>query len=239
MTAIDEVGRLQAVLRAVPASSRRTSSTIRWRRRRRRPSGWRSLRARGECQIGAHLHPWVTPPYAEPLGRRTATRATSAPISSATRSRGCKRRDRRAPRRDAARVQGRPLRVRPDDRGRRSRRSASTWTSASIRTWTYRSDGGPSFEGFDAGAGVVRRARAGCSKLPCTTGFVGRGAARRARRCTARRRRRWLQPLRAVGILARSGHAEQGHAVARRQHARRDEGADRDAVRATACARSR
>jgi hypothetical protein len=71
VTAIDEVGRLQDVLarhRLLPtyvidypvASTKSSAERL------------GAYARRGECQIGAHLHPWVSPPYTETLGQRAS-----------------------------------------------------------------------------------------------------------------------------------------------------------------------
>src|SRR5262249_38096731 len=71
VTAIDEVGRLQDVLR--PYKLKPTyvidypvATTPESARRLARFAG------KDECRIGAHLHPWVNPPATEPLSRPTS-----------------------------------------------------------------------------------------------------------------------------------------------------------------------
>src|SRR5262249_22714330 len=69
VTAIDEVWRLQDVVAPFglkptyvidyPVATTASSATR-----------LAEIAHRGECQIGAHLHPWVNPPFDEPLGAR-------------------------------------------------------------------------------------------------------------------------------------------------------------------------
>ena len=67
----------------------------------------------------------------------------------------------------------------------------------------FRADGGPSFEGFSAEPSYFGKRRR-LLELPCTMGFVGAGAAHGSD-APSRGLDRWLEPLRAVGILARIG----------------------------------
>jgi hypothetical protein len=67
----------------------------------------------------------------------------------------------------------------------------------------FTSDEGPSFEGFEPRPGLFGERRR-LMELPCTTGFVG--AARRMGPALHRAASApWLAPVRAVGILARTG----------------------------------
>ena len=67
----------------------------------------------------------------------------------------------------------------------------------------FTADGGPTFEGFEPVLSVFGEERR-LLELPCTTGFVGA-----ARRFGSRLHRAasagWLEPFRAVGVLARTG----------------------------------
>ena len=71
VTAIQEVGLLQAVLakyRVVPTyvidyPVATTPSSV---------ARLGEFAARGECHIGAHLHPWVNPPYVETVNARNS-----------------------------------------------------------------------------------------------------------------------------------------------------------------------
>ena len=202
VTAIDEVGRLQDVLRpyklkptyvidypvaSTPASARRLARFAREGRvpHRRSPPSLgesavhRAARSRDELRV-------------QP-GRRPRARED---FSAA-------RGDRRQSRRDAAGLQGRPVRLRPDDRGhargawlRRGRQRQSAHGLRERRRAVVR--------------GLRRRgpgsfgARRRLLEVPCTTAFVG--AARRLGATLHRAASAsWLQPFKAVGVLARTG----------------------------------
>ena len=201
VTAIDEVWRLQQLLapyRAVPTYviDYPVATT---------PSSARRLAeyaARGECQIGAHLHPWVNPPHDEQLGGR-ASYACNLGIDL--------ERAKISALKDAIVAH---LAVTP--RVYKAGRYGFGPTTAHVLDllgfdvdvsinphMDYRADGGPTFEALrpvPAWFGDDRR----LLEVPCTTGFTG--AARRFgpdlhRVASAD----WLRPVRAVGVLARSG----------------------------------
>ncbi len=216
VTAIDEVGRLQDVLR--PYKLKPTyvidypvASTPESARRLARFAG------KDECRIGAHLHPWVNPPATEPLGPATSYALQPGRRPRAREDFSAARGNRRQSRRDAAGLQGRPVRVRPDDRGHargawlrrgRERQSAHELSRATAARRSRASTSVPGSFG----------ARRQLLEVPCTTAFVG--AARRAGRDAAPR---------GVGVVAAAvqgrrrarphGRAQQDHAVARRQYA--------------------
>jgi hypothetical protein len=201
VTAIDEVDRLQAVLtprRVVPTyvvdhpvAATSTSAT--------RLS---AFARRGECQIGAHLHPWVTPPAVETLGphmsygfnlgadveRQKITRLRTAIVDQI----GVEPRVYKAGRYGFGQSTARTL----EDLGFDVDVSVNPHMD-------FTSDGGPSFVGFDARPawfGAGRR----MLEVPCTTGFIG--FARRLGESLHRTASTpWLASLRAVGVLARSG----------------------------------
>ncbi len=201
VTAIDEVGRLQDVLRphrvtptyvidypvaATTASARRLAQYA----------------ARGECEIGAHLHPWVNPPATEELSR---------PTSYACNLGADLEREKIAALRDAI-VANLGVRPRVYKAGRYGfgRTTAATLevlgfdVDVSVNPhMNYESDGGPSFEGFAPVPGFFGERRR-LLEVPCTTAFVG--AARRMGEALHRAASAsWLQPLRAVGVLSRTG----------------------------------
>ena len=223
VTAIAEVGRLQDVLApyglkptyvidypvAADAVVGRAAGGVR--------------AARASARSARICIPGCTPPFDEPLGAGDELRLQPGRRPRAREDRALQRRDRREPRR-ARRASTRPA---DTDSARRrrtlSRRSASTSTPASFRTWTFAARAGrPSRASTPRPGARSARARR-LLELPCTTGFVG--AARRmgeplhraasASLAAAAARRRHPGPDR---------RAEQGDAVARRQHARRDEG---------------
>jgi hypothetical protein len=201
VTAIDEVGRLQDVLRSYklkptyvidyPVAATASSS----RRLARFASN-------GECHIGAHLHPWVNPPATEPVGPRTSyacnlgldlERAKIAALhDTIVANLGVAPRVYKAGRYGFGRTTAEAL----------ERLGFDVDVSVNPHM-NYESDGGPSFEGFEPVPGFFG-ARRRLLEVPCTTAFVG--AARRLgeglhRAASAS----WLQPLRAVGVLARTG----------------------------------
>jgi hypothetical protein len=201
VTAIGEVGRLQAVLepRGVkptyvvdyPVAS--TSSSA---------ERLADLARRGKCDIGAHLHPWVNPPYDEPV-----TRATSY---------GCNLAGDLEVRKIGALKEAIETRLRVTPRSYKAGRYGFGRSSAQALErlgfdvdlsvsphLDHSHDGGPSFEGFHPSPGWFGAGRP-LLEVPCTIGFTG--PARRVgpglhRAASAA----WLRPFRAVGILARTG----------------------------------
>ena len=201
VTAIDEVGRLQDVLRpygikptyvidypvaATPSSATRLSDFCR----------------RGECEIGAHLHPWVNPPYTEPLGLRTSY-ACNLGVDL--------EREKISRLKDAIHDGlGVTARVYKAGRYGFGTTTAEVLESLSFDVdvsvnphMDFTGDGGPSFEGFEPVPSSFGRTRR-LLEVPCTTAFTG--AARRVgpglhRAASAK----WLEPFRAVGVLSRSG----------------------------------
>jgi hypothetical protein len=201
VSAIAEVGRLQRVLAEYRI---RPTYVIDYPVAATAASAERlgAMAARGECEIGAHLHPWVTPPFAEPLG----------PAASY----GCNldaglEREKIARLRDAIAAN---LRVVPAVY-KAGRYGFGPSTAASLEAlgfdvdasvnphMDFSTDGGPSFEAFGPSPGLFGRERA-LLELPCTTGFVG-AARRLGPRLHRAASARWLRPVRAVGVLARSG----------------------------------
>jgi hypothetical protein len=201
VTAIDEVGRLQDVLAAhglkptyvidYPVAATRSSSE--------RLAG---MAARRECFVGAHLHPWVSPPYDEPIERRFSYGCNLPPALE---------HDKIARLVEAIRgnvgVEPRVYKAGRYGFGPSTAQAIETLgfdVDGSVNPlMDFRSDGGPSFEHLTARPARFGRTRP-LLELPCTTGFVG--AARRAGRTLHRQASRpGLARFRAVGVLARSG----------------------------------
>ena len=162
----------------------------------------RALFASGNCVVGAHLHPWVNPPYTEPLTRANSfafnlgeaiEHAKLAELTSAIEGHiGVRPRIYKAGRYGFG-----PSTVRILER-------LDYTTDVSVNPlMDFSSEGGPDFERFDARPfwfGAGRR----MLEVPCTHGFAGF-------------LRRWGLPLhpfaetricraaRLTGILARSG----------------------------------
>ena len=201
VTAIQEVGRLQHVLTAYgvaptyvidyPVAT--TPSSV---------ARLGEFAVRGECHIGAHLHPWVNPPYVEELTRSTSYACNLGHDLE---------HDKIAQLRGAIIEHfGVVPRVYKAGRYGFGQTTAEILESlgfdvdASVNPhMDFRADGGPSFEGFSAEPSFFGKRRR-LLELPCTMGFVG--AARRMGPALHRAAStRWLEPLRAVGVLARSG----------------------------------
>jgi hypothetical protein len=160
------------------------------------------LARRGRCGIGAHLHPWVTPPFDEPLTPAMSFGCNLGPeIEEAkiTQLRG-------------AIVRNMGVQPRVYKAGRYGfgettagilERLEFQIDASVIPHMDFSNEGGPSFLGFSP-----RPARFGSERalleLPCTTGFTGvaRGFGESLHRVASAD---VLKPARAVGILARSG----------------------------------
>ena len=201
VTAIDEVGRLQDVLR--PYRIKPTyvidypvATTVESARRLARFAG------RDECQIGAHLHPWVNPPATEQLGPVTSyacnlgadlERAKISQLSEAIHTNlGVRPRVYKAGRYGFGRTTAEALETLGFD------------VDVSVNPhMDFRDDGGPSFEGFAATPGWFGKKRR-LLEVPCTTAFVGtaRHMGTTLHRAASAR---WLRSFKAVGVLARTG----------------------------------
>jgi hypothetical protein len=201
VTAIAEVGRLQSVLTpyrlkptylvdypvAVTASSADRLS---------------ELAGREECQIGAHLHPWVNPPYTESVGPRSSYACNLGPELERAKITSL--------RKAIGEHLGREVGCYKAGRYGFGRSTAQILETLGFDVdlsvnphMDFTADGGPTFEGFEPVLSVFGEQRR-LLELPCTTGFVGA-----ARRFGSRVHRavsaRWLEPFRAVGVLARTG----------------------------------
>jgi hypothetical protein len=169
------------------------------------PLGYEQLSAwanRGECIVGAHLHPWVTPPFDEPVtNANTFTCNLPPPLQDR------KVRELTAAIEEHVRVQPRTFKA--------GRYGIGMPTLDAIETLEYEVDvsvnpqmdyrpfEGPDFSGFDSRPFWFSR-RSQMLEVPCTHGYVGFG---RARGGPIRRlaERPFLKLFRLPGILARSG----------------------------------
>lgn len=201
VSAIAEVGRLQTVVRryglrptyvidypvaSTPASAVRMAE----------------LAARGECHIGAHLHPWVNPPYVERVETRNSYACNL----------GAELEGHKITELQSAIAANVGVTARSYKAGRYGFAASTAHIlerlgfdiDLSVNPhMNFTGDGGPSFEGFTPAPSVFGSTRR-LLEVPCTTGFVGA-----ARRLGAGLHRavsaRWLSPFRAVGVLAKSG----------------------------------
>ena len=184
--------------------------------------------ARGECHIGAHLHPWVNPPYVEAVNTRNSYACNLGATLEAEKITAL---------RDAI-GEHFGLRPRTYKAGRYGFGSTTAETlerlnfdiDASVNPhMDFSADGGPSFDGFAPVPSTFGRTRR-LLELPCTTGFAGaaRGIGPALHRA-------------ASAVLAETvpggwhpvpkRHAQQDHAHAGGKHAQRDVRADRRAGR--------
>jgi hypothetical protein len=201
VTAIQEVGRLQDVVEpyglkptyvvdypvaATPSSAGKLGEVA----------------ARGTCRIGAHLHPWVTPPFDEPLvpamsfGCNLGEPVEMAKIAhlqeAIVRNMSVQPRVYKAGRYGFGETTARIVEMR-----------GFTVDASVIPHMDFTPERGPSFAGFTPHPAQFGRSRA-LLELPCTTGFTGtaRSMGEPLHRAASAR---WLTPTRAVGILARTG----------------------------------
>lgn len=156
----------------------------------------------GECRIGAHLHPWVTPPFDEPLVPEMSFGCNlGEPIE-------------RAKIQELTGTIASAFNVRPRvyKAGRYGLGTSTVGILDSlgydvdtsvIPHMDFRAESGPSFLGFSPKPAMLGPARR-MLELPCTTGFVG-AVRRMGESLHGMASRPALEPLRAVGILARSG----------------------------------
>lgn len=156
----------------------------------------------GACDIGAHLHPWVTPPFNEPLTREMSFGCNlgesieRAKIENLT----------------AAIETNMSVRPRVYKAGRYGFGPSTASILESLRFdvdasviphMDFSSEAGPDYSGFTVKPGTFGHGRR-MLELPCTIDFIG--AARRAGESLHRAASSpLLERVRAVGILARSG----------------------------------
>lgn len=154
----------------------------------------------GRCAIGAHLHPWVTPPYDEPVtGPNSFTCNLPPALQRAKLTELC-----------AAITANTGVTPTVFKAGRYGVGPAlvDAFADTGITTdvsvnpcMDFTAEAGPDFTGFDSSPFWIDRAR-GLLEVPCTQGFVGWA---RARGLRLRRAAESLKALRAPGILARAG----------------------------------
>jgi hypothetical protein len=201
VTAIAELPRLQAVLEPYgvrptyvidyPVAATPASAAM-----------LRELSSAGRCDVGAHLHPWVSPPYSEPLGPKTSyacnlgldleldkiLRLKEAIVEHV----GVTPRVYKAGRYGFGPTTAEALEALDFD------------VDASVNPrMDFTADGGPSFEHFRPEPAFFGKRRR-LLELPCTTDYIGAArrigpALHRAASAPA------LERFRAVGLLARSG----------------------------------
>jgi hypothetical protein len=201
VTAIAEVGRLQKVVEPYKvkptyvvdypvAATASSSSTL------------AAVAAGGSCRIGAHLHPWVTPPFDEPLvpamsfGCNLGAAIERAKIAQLTDT--------------IVRNMNVTPKVYKAGRYGFGETTADTLEALNftvdasvIPHMDFRDESGPTFLGYSPAPGTFGRGRK-MLELPCTTGFIG--AARKSGEPLHRfASAAWLRPTRVIGILARAG----------------------------------
>jgi hypothetical protein len=197
VTAIQEAGRLQRLVAPYrlkptyvvdyPVASTSSSATT-----------LAEFASQGSCQIGAHLHPWVTPPFDEPLvpkmsfGCNLGLEIERAKITHL---------------KDAiVRYMGVEPRVFKAGRYGFGETTADilealdfTVDASVVPHMDFTNESGPSFSGYTPRPGRFGKARP-MLELPCTTGFIG--AARSMGESLHRAASAdWLKPTRAIGIM--------------------------------------
>jgi hypothetical protein len=155
------------------------------------------------CSIGAHLHPWVNPPFDEDVIARNSFACNLSPALEEAKIAAL----------GAAIRESFGIEPKSYKAGRYGLDAVSVET---LETLGYEIDlsvnphmdftplGGPSFKAFGAAPFFRSGARDGLFFLPCTMGFVGM-AGERGAELHALASRPALQPLKAVGILSRLG----------------------------------
>ena len=201
VTAIDEIGRLQrltAPYRLKPtyvidfpvATTRSSVDRL------------QEFVVRNECMIGAHLHPWVNPPYEEPLSRRTSYACNLGSDLEREKIRLLK---------DAISAHL-AVGVKAYKAGRYGFGPTTATTLEALDFdvdlsvnphMDYTDDGGPSFTALEPMPMFFGRDRM-LLEIPCTTGFTGIGR-HVGQRLHVMASAAWLEPLRTVGVLARTG----------------------------------
>ena len=162
----------------------------------------RALQARGTCEVGAHLHPWVNPPQVEaPLARHTylcnlpptLQREKLEHLTLAYREAfGCSPRSFKAGRYGI-----------DDNVAYELQQLGYTADSSPVAYTSFRDDEGPDFRHINNEPFVMVPPSAGRAALvtvPCSVAYTRRpfGVAHRLHGALSTR---WLRPLRAIGIL--------------------------------------
>jgi hypothetical protein len=162
----------------------------------------RGLYESGRCDIGAHLHPWVTPPFDEDVNRRNSFACNLHPALERAKLEGLTTAV-------AENIGIRPVVYKAGRYGLgaatvESLRALDYTVDTSINPlMDYSAEGGPNFEGFDARPFFFSDAP-DLLEIPCTHGFAG--FARRAGLPLHRAAGRPpLARLRMTGVLSRSG----------------------------------
>jgi hypothetical protein len=200
VTAIDEIGRLQTVAEryqlkpayVVDYPVATTDSSV---------ARLGEIAHRGACEIGAHLHPWVNPPFVGTVSGVTSfacnlgrdlERQKIAALKNAIRERlGLSPRVYKAGRYGFGPTTAEILEALHFD------------VDVSVNPhYDFSSEGGPDFRTLRPTPGLFGRDRR-LLELPCTTGFVGL-ARRFGQSLYSLASAGWLRPLRAVGVLSRS-----------------------------------
>ena len=166
-------------------------------------AGYAAIRewtASGECSVGAHLHPWNTPPFTEPLSGRNSFAGNLDAALEAAKIRA------------VAEAIGDAFGVTPRTY-KAGRYGLGPMTAQTLEAlgfeldlsvnpgWDYSGLGGPSFAGFDSTPFAFGN-RVHMIELPCTSGYIG-AAGRVGPGLHRAASARVLGPLHAVGLLAR------------------------------------
>ena len=170
----------------------------------------------GRATIGAHLHPWVTPPHDEEVSRRQQLCDESAGPARD----GEAQHDGRDHR---AGVRNRPQIYKAGRYGSRRERSLAALDGFPVDTsvnphMDYASEHGPDFRAFDAGHTGWQ---AISLRYPARPGSLDLRARRLGQRCSGCARGAVAVPRRRRSRSARCDQSH--HALARRQHARGNE----------------
>lgn len=170
------------------------------------PEGSDPLRealAEDRCQIGAHLHPWVTPPFDEEVSSRNSFGCNLSPALEAAKIRVLKDEIRQTFGVEAKAYKAGRYGI--DARGAETLESLGFDVDLSVNPHNdFTESSGPSFTAFDASPFFFAGRRDRLFFLPCTVGYVGlAGSAGKYLHQLASAKP--LEPLHAVGVLARSG----------------------------------
>jgi hypothetical protein len=159
--------------------------------------------AEDRCQIGAHLHPWVTPPFDEEVSSRNSFGCNLPAALEAAKIRVLKDEITRTFGIDAKAYKAGRYGI--DARGAETLESLGFDVDLSVNPHNdFTEQSGPSFASFDASPFFFEGRRDRLFFLPCTVGFVGlAGSAGKWLHGLASAKP--LEPLHAVGVLARAG----------------------------------
>ena len=167
------------------------------------PEGYETISAwarEGRCEIGAHLHPWVNPPYDESVNGANSFTCNLPPSLQ------------RAKMRELCDAIGANTRLAPKvfKAGRYGigRDALASFPDLGLIVdgsvnpcMDFRGDGGPDFTKFDSRPFWIDRARQ-ILEVPCTNGFIGWA---RGRGPWLRQQAESFRALRAAGLLRRAG----------------------------------